>query len=166
MLSVRSRAEKLATFRFVMVQLMETLARWVPSAPEMEAKVLFGQHIWDVAQHADALGRRVHELRSPLHSSRRPAPGYQQVLDQLAAAGSTADRVHGLYDVVLPRLALRYERYAQETDALLDAPSVRIVETILRDFERMRRESEALRQELPRLGAIDAAWQGRLAARG
>ncbi len=164
MLSVRARAESLATFRSVAVTLMETLARWVPTTPEMEAKVLFGQHIWDVAQHADALGRRVHELRSPLHFSLPPASGYQRLLDQLAAVGATADRVGGLYDVVLPGLARRYERYVTGTDALLDAPSLRVIQAILRDLERMREDSERLRRDLPLPEGAGSAWHEGLAA--
>jgi hypothetical protein len=147
-----------------MVCLMETLARWVPSAPEMEAKVLLGQHIWDVARHADALGHRVHELRSPLHHSLPPSPGYQQILEKLAATEATADRIHGLYEVVLPGLVRRYEEYIGGTDLLLDAPSVRVIETIVREIERMRTESARLLQELPRLQEYDVAWQASLAA--
>ena len=65
-LSVQDRAEYVATFRFIQVFLMETLARWVPQTPEMEVKVLFGRHIWDLAQQADGLGKRGYELRAPL----------------------------------------------------------------------------------------------------
>ena len=52
--SVQNRSESLATFRFIHVFLMETLARWVPSTPEMEVNVIFGRHIGDLAQKADA----------------------------------------------------------------------------------------------------------------
>jgi len=73
--------------------------------------------------------------------------------------------VSGLYDVVLPGLARRYREYLQETDALLDAPSVRIVEMMVRDLERMCAESRQLREELPRLRDSDTAWRGELAAK-
>ncbi|KPK05001.1 MAG: hypothetical protein AMS20_07585, partial [Gemmatimonas sp. SG8_28] len=57
-MSVRERADWIATFRFISVNLMETLARWVPNTPEMEVKLLFGRHLWEFAQHADAFGKR------------------------------------------------------------------------------------------------------------
>ena len=57
-LSVALRAQRIATFRFVEVRLMEIAAAWTPTTPEMEVKVLLGRHIWDFAQHADALGKR------------------------------------------------------------------------------------------------------------
>ena len=48
-LILREKAEYLATLRWLEVFLMETLARWVPTTPEMEVKVLFGRHLWDAA---------------------------------------------------------------------------------------------------------------------
>jgi len=58
MMTVKERGRFVATLRWVNVSIMETLAAWVPTTPEMEAKLLFGEHIWDAAQHADALGKR------------------------------------------------------------------------------------------------------------
>ena len=66
LLNVTERGAHVATFRWIEVRLMETLAHWVPTTPEMEAKLLFGAHIWDAAQHADILGKRTQELRLPL----------------------------------------------------------------------------------------------------
>ena len=57
-LTVQQRGDNVATFRWIEVRLMETLAAWVPTTPEMEVKLVFGAHIWDTAQHADMLGKR------------------------------------------------------------------------------------------------------------
>ena len=46
-LTVKQRAETIGTFRYIHVQMMETLARWTPTTPEMEVKVLFGRDIWE-----------------------------------------------------------------------------------------------------------------------
>src|SRR6516165_7743127 len=100
-LSVQQRAESLATFRFIHVFLMETLARWVPSTPEMEVKVIFGRHIWDLAQQADALGKRTYELRAPLQFSLRPKEEYINFLEDFARINSTPKKIHGFYDVIL-----------------------------------------------------------------
>ncbi len=150
-LSVRARAQTLATFRSLEVRLMEMLARWVPSTPEMEVKVLFGQHIWDHAQHADALGKRVHELRAPLHHTLEPAPAWLDLLAALNDITGTRERLHACYGIVLPGLESRYEAYLAATDALVDAPSVRIVTDILHDLSRMKTEHQALLDQLPDL---------------
>ena len=163
-LTVKQRGHHIATFRFVEVRLMEILSAWVPSTPEMEAKLLFGPHIWDAAQAADALGKRAHELRLPLQHSMAPAPAYLELLGELAAVNGAARRIGVLYDVILPGLAARYRRYVQRTDNLMDAPSVRVIEGILAAGERMVREANKLRAELPALRCSDQAWLQQFAA--
>src|ERR1700675_148809 len=104
-LILREKAEHLATFRWLEVSLMETLARWVPTTPEMEMKVLMGRHIWDAAQHADALGKRTFELRAPLHYTLAPLSLHLNTMKDLAAVEDTPGRLQAVYEVILPGLA-------------------------------------------------------------
>jgi hypothetical protein len=150
-LTVKQRAEHLGTFRFVQVHLLETLAAWVPSTPEMEIKVLFGRHIWDLAQQADAIGRRTNELRAPLHFTVPPVEGYLEVLRQVRSLEATEERIAAFYDVALRDLETRYREYLKETDSLLDEPSCRVVGRALGDFERMRGDREEALREWPKL---------------
>jgi len=145
--TIREKADAVATLRFVSVQLMETLARWVPTTSELEFKTLFGRHIWDLAQHADALGHRTAELKAALHYSRAPREAYQTILNNLTALSDSGDRVAAFYDGILPDLASKYRQYVDATDALLDEPTVRIVERILSDFSRMQDEARSTREE-------------------
>lgn len=147
-LDVRERGRHVATFRFVFVRLMETAAAWTPTTPEMEVKVLFGRHIWDFAQAADALGKRTFELRLPLQHSLAPAEGFAAALGQLAALNGTAERLAGLYDLALPEVARRIGTYLDAVDRLLDGPSVVILERIRADLARQRSEADAVRQML------------------
>lgn len=162
-LSVQTRAENVATFRFIHVFLMETLARWVPNTREMEVKVLFGRHIWDLAQQADALGKRTYELRAPLQFSLLPVERYAKFLEEFATMVSTPQKISGFYSVILPGLAQRYQRYLASTDRLLDEPTVRVMERILHEFTRMQDESQALLDELPQLRLTDKDWTAGLA---
>jgi len=161
--SIREKADIVATFRFISVFMMETLARWVPTTPELEVKVVFGRHLWDLAQHADALGKRTAELRIGLQQSRRPAAKYQSVLDTFAGTDLTGQRLDGFFEVMLPDVEARYRRYLESTDYLMDEPTVRILERTLIDYARMKKDREALRQERPDLPA-DPAWRDRLSA--
>ena len=163
-LTVKERGLSVATFRFVQVGLMETLAAWVPTTPEMEVKLLFGEHIWDFAQHADSFGKRTYELRLPLQHSSPPTEAYRQVLRKLSATEETTKRLAGIYDVMLPALEARYRRYLEATDTLMDAPTVRILERVLSDEARMVEQSRQLREELPQLQLRDSAWARDLAA--
>jgi len=157
-LSIREKADTVGTFRFLSVWLMETLARWIATTPELEVKVAFGRHVWEFAQHADALGKRTAELRAPLHYTLAPPPAYRAGLDALAARTATAERIAGIYDGVLPALEDRYRAYLAATDPLLDEPTVRVIERILADFPRLRADREALRAARPDVAAADAAW--------
>lgn len=157
-LSVKERANAVATFRGVQVRLMEILSEWVPSTPEIEVKLLFGSHIWDVAQHADALGKRTYELRLPLQHSLPPSEPYRDLLEELNATTDTPLRISGFYDAILPGLGARYRQYLEKTDHLMDAPTVRIVERIVDEEARMIKESCELRQQLKNLNGSDAEW--------
>ncbi len=165
MLTVKERGQFVATLRYVYVAIMETFSAWVPTAPEMEAKLLFGEHIWDAAQHADTLGKRTFELRMPLQKSIRPAEGYVDLLAAVAAIGPTPQRLAAMYDVLLPTLAARQQRYIDSTDKLVDAPTVRILQRYLADNARMLDSARALRDELPALQLNDGPWVAALRKR-
>lgn len=139
-LSVKEKAEYLGVFRWMEVFLMETLASWVPTTPEMEMKVLFGRHVWEFAQNADGLGKRTFEMRAPLHYTVRPLDSMAAFVEGLPRLQETGDRVHIFYDVVMPAVAERYQTYLDGTDHLLDEPSVRIIERILDGYARAQRE--------------------------
>lgn len=165
MLTVVERGQFVATMRHVHVWLMETLAAWVPTTPEMEVKLLFGEHIWDAAQQADALGKRTFELRLPLQHSLRPVADYADFLSELGGTGSTSQRLAAVYDVLLPAVVRRYQRYLGQTDALSDAPTVRILERELADISRLLTSARALRQELPPLRMATPQWVNAVLAR-
>ena len=165
MLTVKERGHFVATLRYVHVTLMETLADWVPTTPEVEVKLLLGEHIWDVAQHADSLGKRTFELRLPLQHSVRAAEPYAAFLAEIRAIEPTPERLAAMYDVLVPGLVARQRRYLEQTDKLVDAPTVRILERYLADTVRMTDAAHAVRRELRELPSADRQWAAALQAR-
>lgn len=161
-LDVRARADAIATFRFISIACMETLARWVPTTPELEVKVLFGRHLWDFAQHADAFGKRTGELRLGPQVSRAPTAAFRGVLERAAAVTETEQRVDGFYAGLMPAVEALYRAYLAETDALLDEPSIRILGHVLADFARLVAERHELARERPELKAARGS-EGRAA---
>ena len=152
-MTVNDRARAAATFRFIEVKLMELVAAWTPTTPEMEAKVMFGRHIYDHAQHADALGKRTFELRQPEHYTVPADAAYVDLLQRVAALKGTGERLAALYDAVLPGLVRRYESYIAATDPILDEPSVDIMRRIVGDLRRQSEQGRAMIREL----SLDAA---------
>jgi hypothetical protein len=157
-LSVKERGQFVATMRHINVWLMETMAGWVPTTPEMEVKLQFGEHLWDAAQHADALGKRTSELRMPLQHSLPPAAEYIDFLDTVSAIEPTQQRLAAIYDVVLPGLSSHYRRFLEKTDSLADAPTVRLLERQLNDIDRMLQSNRDMCSELPDLFLNDQNW--------
>jgi len=164
-LNVKIRGKAVATFRYIHVDMMETLAQWTPSSPEMEAKLMLGEHIWDVAQSADALGKRTRELRMQLHHSEKPADAYVELLADIRKEPGTAQRLASFYEVLLPGLAERYRAYLDQTDTLMDGPTVRIIEQMHAVEARMMSQYRELRGEVPTLGKVDSTWVKALSQR-
>jgi len=160
--TIRQKADRIGGFRFVSVYAMETLARWVPTTPELEAKLLFGRHVWDFAQHADQLGRRTGELRAPMQYSHLPTDSFRAVLETIAGAERTSERVAAFYDAFLPDLEHRYREHISRVDHLEDEPSVRIIERILNDFPRLRADRDGFARERADLRLADATWPTRV----
>jgi hypothetical protein len=127
----------------------------------MEVKVLFGRHLWDAAQHADALGKRTFELRAPLHYTLVPLPPYLRVMKELAAVEDTTGRIQAVYDVLLPALAARCRYYFENSDSLLDEPSFRVIENALNDYARMQLERQEVCAELKETLTFDSARAGK-----
>jgi hypothetical protein len=151
--TIKEKADYVGTLRASFVFLMETLARWVPCTPEMEVKILFGRHLWDMAQHAGHLGKRTYELRAPLHYSIAPSEPFLRFLKTAATAEATGDRVFVFYNVVLPAMDKAVQNYLAHTDRLQDEPTVRILDGILRENTRLAEESRKLLAELPNIKA-------------
>ena len=69
---------------------MRMLGGWIALTPELDAKLLFGRHVWDCAQHADLWGRRLPELRAPAQQS-EPANDRRRRAARPGADGRGAD---------------------------------------------------------------------------
>ena len=163
-MTVRERADTLGTLRYLSVYAMETLARWVPTTADLEAKILFGRHIWEFAQHADHLGKRTHELRAALHHSPAPTPAYEAALELLRGTEGATERIAAFHDVFIPDMQAKYAAFLGATDHFLDEPSVRVVERIGPDLDRMRMDARETRAERPAMTASGAPTAAILAA--
>jgi hypothetical protein len=156
-LGVDAAARRIRHYRFVEERMMRVLGGWIALTPELPAKLLFGRHVWDCAQHADAWGRRLPELRAPAQES-EPASDdvvrFMALLESPEAPGQTVERVVGVYTVLKPHLATVYARHLERTNPVYEPPTRRILAACL-DHE--RRHAAAGRIVLDRLLHDDAA---------
>jgi len=147
------------------------LGGWIALTPELDAKLLFGRHVWDCAQHADLWGRRLPELRSAAQQSEPANERFASLLTLVGGAEgprATVERITAIYRVLKPHLATVYERHLAVANPVYEPPTRRI---LARCAEEERRHAAAGALVLGRLTAADPAletrareWERRLLA--
>ena len=121
---------------------MMILGGWVATVPELPVKTGLGRIIWETAEAADKLGRRLPELRCGTRSvsaSEAPNEAFATFVRSVAEPESptlTIEKLTGVFDVFLPHLVDTWERTVAETDPIADAPTIKILEECLADARR------------------------------
>jgi hypothetical protein len=168
--SVDDSARRIRNYRYAEERMLRALGGWIALTPELPAKLLFGRHVWDCAQHADLWGRRLPELRAPAQQSEPVNEGMVKFMDLLESAEGprqTVERVAAVYRVLKPHLVTVYARHLTSANAVYEPPTRRILE---RCIEEERRHAAAGAVVLARLTRDDAAreraktWERQLLA--
>jgi hypothetical protein len=181
---VESTARRVRNFRYAEEWMMMILGGWVATIPELPVKTGLGKIIWEGAQAADALGKRLPELRcgrKAVAASESANRGFAACIEEVAAPerpDQTIEKLAGIFDVLKPHLAEVYERHMRETDQIADAPTIEILDEIVRKTrrhiawgqevldrlcdtdgtrERRRARGESLRQLLRECGGVTGA---------
>jgi hypothetical protein len=162
---VEATARRLRNFRYAEEWTMMILGGWVATIPELPVKTGLGKVIWDCAQAADALGKRLPELRcgrkavAASESANRGFAAFIETVAEPERPDQTIEKLAGVFDVLKPHLCEVYERHSRETDPIADAPTIEILDEILR---RARRHVAWGHEVLDRLCDTDAARERRL----
>jgi hypothetical protein len=163
---VESMARRVRNFRYAEEWMMMTMAGWVATIPEIPVKTGLGKIIWEGAQAADELGKRLPELRcgrKAVAASESPNQGFAGLIQAIAEPerpDMTIEKLVGVFDVLKPHLAEVYEKTMLETDQIADAPTIEILETIVR---KTRRHIAWGQEVLDRLCDTDARRERRRA---
>jgi hypothetical protein len=163
---VEATARRVRNFRYAEEWTMLMLGGWLATVPEVPVKTGLGKIVWECAQAADAFGKRLPELRCgrrAVDASESPNQGFAAFVEALSEPERpdlTIEKLAGLFDVLKPHLARVYERTMRETDQIADAPTIELLEEILR---RTRRHVAWGREVLDRLCDSDARRERRRA---
>jgi hypothetical protein len=163
---VEATARRVRNFRYAEEWMMLTMGGWLATVPEVPVKTGLGKLIWETAQAADVLGKRLPELRcgkrsvSSSESANQAFGDFIQEIAEPEAPGLTIEKLAGICDVLKPHLIETYERTMRETDQICDAPTIEILEDIVR---KTRRHVAWGKEVLDRLCDTDAKRQRRLA---
>ena len=105
-------------------------------AQTWEVKQALARHLWEDAEHMWSLAERTKELRGSSGMLRsEPDVVLAAALREIAAAPSETAYVAGVYRVIKPALIAAFRLYMQETNALADQPTVRLLRHILLEEE-------------------------------
>jgi hypothetical protein len=168
---VEESAGLLRNYRYAVERAMRILGGWIALTPELSAKLLLGRHVWDTAQHADALGKRLLELRSQAQVSEPSSAAFAAFMDEIEAPeapNQTVERLVGVYRVLKPHLLGTYEWHLARTNLVYEPPTRRLLERCIEDERRHVSAGEAVLRHLSAGSALRGravAWQGRLVAR-
>ena len=122
--TVKENSQRLANYRYLEIQLMEMIAGWSHTTPQLAFKATFGYHVYDHAQSADLLGERLEQLRSGRHSQEPATDEFARLCEHVWNLGSTLERLIAVYRVLEPHLVSSYVYHADATDPMIDTPTV------------------------------------------
>jgi hypothetical protein len=139
---VEAMALRCRNFRYAEEWMMMMLGGWVATIPELPVKTGLGKVIWETAQAADVLGARLPELRcgnKALEASKSANDAFAAFIQSIAEPERpdlTIEKLAGPFDVLMPHLVEVYEQTIRETDQICDAPTIEILEDIVRKRRR------------------------------
>jgi hypothetical protein len=135
---VESTARRVRNFRYAEEWMMMIFGGWVATIPELPVKTGLGKIIWEGAKAADELGKRLPELRCgrrAVASSESANQGFAEFIQAVAEPERpdlTIEKIAGSFDVLKPHLVEVYELSMRETDQICDAPTIDLLEDIVR----------------------------------
>src|SRR6266850_3543164 len=135
-LSVEECVRRLKRYHYAFKRLHQIFLARLTAEPLYELKMAFSLHAHLCAEHAAALRKRVGEMREPpLGLEAVPDANLEIFFDEILASPTTEDLVFGLYGSAIPALKAALERHLQDTNPLVDYPSVRVCRFALLELE-------------------------------
>jgi bacterioferritin (cytochrome b1) len=158
--SVEENSRHLLRFFYFERRLMQALGAWTLSIAEFEVKLETGRHIFYHADAARGLRERLHEQEKRIADvdAFRDAE-IDRFIDELLSASDAAELLVGIHQVAGRSLETAYRHHIDNTDSITDAPTIRLLQRILADYEAMLEWAEqALAAYIE--GGIDEARLG------
>ena len=166
--SVRQSARYIMNYRYAEERMMRMMAGWIALTPELPVKLEMARQVYEDALHADALGKRLSELRSQGQVSRPPNESFVTFMNELEDKEEwedTIERLVGIYRVLKPHLVAHYSAHVAAANPVYEPPTLRILARLVDEEKRHLERGLVVLGDL--LDSADkhrraALWQGHL----
>lgn len=164
-ISVETAARRLRAYAYAETRLMEAQAGWLAYIPQPELKIELAYHLYEDAQHIQAMRSRLPELGDFNTHFGPPNHAYGQFFDELTNTDDLVEQFVGIFWVVRPLLAVAYQKHIQLSDRVADGPTVRLLEQAIEDHRRMTRWGAEFTERLVKDNTLHAEqWRDHLLA--
>jgi hypothetical protein len=116
-------------------ELLRTEAAWMAGVPYWDAKQRISDHVLADARGAEAMLKRLHELKASA-AERQQIAGIEELVGDLAGTRSADEWLRGLYRLVKPWLRAQFDEYLRGSDPVMDRPSREVVRWIQEELDR------------------------------
>jgi len=166
--SVRQSAGFIMNYRYAEERMMRMMAGWIALTPEIPVKLEMARQVYDCALHADALGKRLGELRSQAQVSRPPNEAFVAFINAIEDKEQwedTIERLTGIFRVLKPHLVAHYSAHVEAANPVYEPPTLRILAHLVDDEKRHIERGLVLLERLldsPQKHRRATAWQAHL----
>lgn len=151
--SVEHNSKVLRRYRYIHEQLFRLSAGQLPARSHWHLKAALGKHLFEDAEAAGSLRRRVLELRtSPNLLQKEPNVTLTLLFEELIHAENDLELLVGVYRVIKPALLNAYTQHMTDTQQLVDYPTVRLLKALSSDLREQIEWGEDMIAELQQEG--------------
>lgn len=167
-LSVQECVARLKRYHYGLQRVWQTCLARLTAEPIYEIKMGLSLHAHLAAEHIGRIRARVAEMRHPpLGLDAVPDAHLERCFDEILNTPTTYALIAGLYGKALPAILEGMRHHLEDTNLLVDSPSVRILKHAITEIEEMiawgEATSVALKAEVSEEQVTEVAlWLGEL----
>jgi hypothetical protein len=137
-LSIDACVNRVKRYHYALKRLMQIFEARLTAEPLYELKMAFSLHAHYCAEHCTAMRERVAEMRTPpLGLEKVPDEALRIFFEETQNAPTTGELLVGLYEFAVPALVRGMRRHLDETHALADHPTKRLLRFALLELDEM-----------------------------
>lgn len=166
--SVRQSVTYIQNYRYAEERMMRMMAGWIALTPELAVKLEMARQVYEDALHADALGKRLPELRAQAQVSKAPNQAFAefiQAIEDKEQWEDTIERLVGIFRVLKPHLIAHYSAHVSAANPVYEPPTLRILARLVEEEKAHVEKGLVLLDDLldtPEKHRRAAAWQAHL----